>query len=157
MKLIFKQKAFSFLDSYNIFDENEQVVFTVKSRFSIGRHFQVYNSKGRMVGELRQRLISLMPTFAIFIKGIFAGYVKKEFSFFKPTYIVDYLDWYVAGNLFEWDYTIKKETGEVIATIQKELFKFTDTYVIDVVDEEDALPAVMLVLAIDAEKDQRDN
>ncbi len=157
MKLIFKQKAFSFLDSYNIIDENEQIVFTVKSKLSLGKHFQVFNSKGKMVGELRQKLLALMPTFAIFLKGSFAGYVKREFSFFKNTYIVDYLDWSVAGNLFEWDYTITKETGELVARITKELFKFTDTYTIDVVDETDAIPALMLVLAIDAEKDQRDN
>ena len=157
MKLIFKQKAFSFLDSYDIFDENDQVVFTVKSRLCIGRHLQVYDTKGKLVGDLKQKIFALMPTFAITLQGVFAGYVKKQFSFFKPTYIIDYLDWMVAGNLFEWDYTITKETGEVIATISKQLFKLTDTYTIDVANEEDILPAVMLVLAIDAEKDQRED
>ena len=34
----------------------------------------------------------------------------------------------------------------------KEIFNFTDTYVIDVKDPENALNALMFVLAIDAEK-----
>lgn len=37
----------------------------------------------------------------------------------------------------------------------KELFHWTDTYVIDVADEENALYALMVVLAIDAEKCSR--
>ena len=39
----------------------------------------------------------------------------------------------------------------------KELFHWTDTYVIDVVNPADALQALMLVLAIDAEKCSRDH
>ena len=39
--------------------------------------------------------------------------------------------------------------------ISKELFNWTDTYVIDVANSNDALTALMLVLAIDAEKCSR--
>ena len=39
--------------------------------------------------------------------------------------------------------------------VSKELFHWTDTYVIDVADEENALYALMVVLAIDAEKCSR--
>ena len=42
--------------------------------------------------------------------------------------------------------------GRTIATITKEMIHWTDTYVIDVREEEHALFALMLVLAIDAEK-----
>ena len=42
-----------------------------------------------------------------------------------------------------------------MATVSKELFHWTDTYVIDVVEEQDALYALMIVLAIDAEKCSR--
>lgn len=44
-----------------------------------------------------------------------------------------------------------------VATIGKELFHWTDTYVIDVADPADALHALMVVLAIDAEKCSRNN
>jgi uncharacterized protein YxjI len=40
--------------------------------------------------------------------------------------------------------------------VSKELFNWTDTYVIDVENPQDALGALMLVLAIDAEKCSRD-
>ena len=48
-------------------------------------------------------------------------------------------------------------TGETVAVITKELFNWTDTYSIDVARPENALCALMLVLAIDAEKGSRNN
>ena len=45
--------------------------------------------------------------------------------------------------------------GRMIAYVSKQLFNFTDTYVIDVEDPQNALCALMLVLAIDAEKCSR--
>ena len=55
----------------------------------------------------------------------------------------------------EWDYTIVSASRGTVATIGKELFRWTDTYVIDVADPADALHALMVVLAIDAEKCSR--
>ena len=42
-----------------------------------------------------------------------------------------------------------------MAAISKELFQWTDTYAIDVPDPDNALCALMVVLAIDAEKCSR--
>ena len=36
MKLLFKQRLFSWLDSYDIYDENEQTVYVVKGQLAIG-------------------------------------------------------------------------------------------------------------------------
>jgi uncharacterized protein YxjI len=55
----------------------------------------------------------------------------------------------------EWDYSICGADGTQRAVISKELFNWTDTYSIDVASESDALPALALVIAIDAEKEQR--
>ena len=44
-----------------------------------------------------------------------------------------------------------------VATVTKEIWNWTDTYVIDVTNPDDALCALMLVLAIDAEKCSREN
>ena len=55
----------------------------------------------------------------------------------------------------EWEYNILNRSSNLIASISKELFHMTDTYVIDVRDSENALDALMFVLAIDAEKCSR--
>ena len=37
MKLLFRQRAFSWFDSYDIYDENENTVYVVKGQLSWGR------------------------------------------------------------------------------------------------------------------------
>ena len=59
------------------------------------------------------------------------------------------------GDFLGWDYSARCGDYEVLS-VSKELFNWTDTYVIDVADPQDALGALMLVLAIDAEKCSRD-
>ena len=83
------------------------------------------------------------------------GEIKREFTFFRPSYNIDFNGWHIDGNFFEWDYTISDASGAMVAQISKELFNFTDTYVIDVADSNNALYALMVVLAIDAEKCSR--
>ena len=61
----------------------------------------------------------------------------------------------VSGSFLEWDYNIINKTGATVAVIKKELFNFTDTYSIETVNDADALYALMVTLAIDAEKCSR--
>ena len=95
------------------------------------------------------------PKFEIYKGGTYVGCLYKEFSFLTPRYNIDYNGWHIDGTMMEWDYSILDYSGYPIASISKELFHMTDTYVIDVNDPENALDALMFVLAIDAEKCSR--
>lgn len=44
MKLLFKQRIFSWLDSYDIYDENGDTVYTVKGQLSLGHKLFIYNN-----------------------------------------------------------------------------------------------------------------
>ena len=68
-----------------------------------------------------------------------------------PDGLLDCNGWDVHGHFMEWDYDITC-AGRTVATVSKEIFNWTDTYIIDKTDPTDALCALMLVLAIDAEK-----
>lgn len=57
--------------------------------------------------------------------------------------------------MLEWDYSIIDNSGNNVAVISKEIFNFTDTYSIEVANDNDALYALMVTLAIDAEKCSR--
>ena len=61
------------------------------------------------------------------------------------------------GNFFEWDYNIVSKSGAIVAEIRKELLNFTDTYSIETADDNHALYALMITLAIDAGKYSRNN
>jgi len=94
----------------------------------------------------------LLPKFEIYKNNEYIGCLSKELSFFAPHYNIDYNGWHIDGTITEWNYTIVDESYVTVAIIRKEIFNFTDTYVIDVKDVENALDALMFVLAIDAEK-----
>lgn len=155
MKLLFKQRAFSWFDSYDVYDEAGNTVFTVKGQMSWGKCLKIFDADDKEVATVQQKVFSWLPTFEVYIGDNYAGCVTKEFSFFAPRFTIDYMGWEVEGHYFEWDYEIYDSTGDCKAVISKELWNWTDTYVIDVRDKEDALPALALVIAIDAEKEQR--
>ena len=157
MKLLFKQRLFSWLDSYDIFDENNNTVFTVKGQLAFGHRLNVFDSLGNHIATLQQKILTLLPKFDIYIGENLAGTISREFTLFKPKYNIDFLGWHIEGNLFEWEYSVFNSSGEIIASVSKELFNWTDTYSININNPDDALPALMLVLAIDAEKCSRDD
>ena len=155
MKLLFKQRFFSWFDSYDIFNEAGETVFTVKGQLSWGHCLKIYDAAGREVGTVKERIFTFLPKFEMYIGDSYVGCISKEFSFFKPRFHIDYNGWQVEGDFFEWDYNILGGAGRPVATVSKQLWQWTDTYVIDVFDTKDALSALMLVLAIDAEKCSR--
>ena len=83
------------------------------------------------------------------------GTITKDFTLFRPAFEIDCNNWQIQGDFMEWDYDILDKFGNSVASISKELFNWTDTYVIDVPDPDNALYALMVVLAIDAEKCSR--
>ena len=157
MKLLFKQRFFSWLDSYDIFDEYGETVFTVEGKLSWGHRLHILDRNGRHIGTVQQRVLTLTPKFELYEGEECLGTLEKEFfTFFRPKYYIDFNGWQIEGNFLEWDYAINDANGIPVATVSKELFNWTDTYMIDVIDPNDALRALMVVLAIDAEKCSRD-
>ena len=157
MKLLFKQRMFSWFDSYDVYNTFEETVFTVKGKLSWGHCFKIFNANNIEVGTVKQKIISFLPRFEIYNSQGYLGCIKREFTFFRPRYTVDFMGWRVEGSFMEWDYNIIDGNGQIIATVSKELLNWTDTYSIDVYNPDDALFALMLVVAIDAEKCSRDN
>ena len=155
MKLLFKQRLFSWLDSYDVYDEAGNTVYTVQGQLSWGHCLKIFDNREREIGTVRERVLTLLPKFEMYLEDRYIGCVSKEFTFFFPKFHIDCNGWQVDGDLFEWDYRILSQEGRLIADVSKELWNWTDTYVMDVKDPEDALRVLMLVIAIDAEKCSR--
>ena len=156
MKLYFKQRMFSWFDSYDIYhmDDSGAVAFTVEGKLAWGHCLHILDPMGRHIATVKQQVFTFLPKFDLYIGEQCVGTVCKEFTFLRPSFTLDCKGWRVEGSFMEWDYTIQ-DGPRTVASISKELFNWTDTYVIDVVEEQDALYALMIVLAIDAEKCSR--
>lgn len=157
MKMLFKQRFSAWFDKIDIFDEAGNILYTVRGKFSWGKHLTVFDASGNEVGFIKEKVWTWKPEYNIFIGGSPVGSIYKEFTFGRPKFTTDFNGWQVEGNFFEHDYGVFNISGQRIATVTQKLLNWTDTYVIDVVNSADALYVLMLVLAIDANKATRNN
>ncbi len=137
MKLLFKQRFFSWFDSYDIYYESGETAYEVKGQLSWGHCLKIFDPSGNEVGTVKERVFTFLPAFELYAGNEFLGSIRKEFSLFTPRY------------------NIVNTYGTTVATVSKELLNWTDTYVLDVANPNDALYVLMFVLAIDAEKCSR--
>lgn len=151
MQLYIRQRFFSWTDSYDVYDETGKARYEVKAELlTFGHQIHVYEkATGRELGAIHQRLFTFLPQFDIVIDGQVRGTVRKEFTLFHPCYNVDYRGWEVEGDFMGWDYRVMSG-GRRVMTISKELFNWTDTYVLRYDNPADEMPGLLLVIAIDA-------
>ena len=57
MKLLFKQRAFTWFDSYDIFDEAGDTVYTVQGRLAWGHRLEISDAAGNYLGQVRQEVL----------------------------------------------------------------------------------------------------
>ena len=76
MKLVLKQRLFSWFDSYDVCDEYGNAVFSVKGRLAWGHLLEIYDNMGNKVGVLKEKVLKLFPTFEIYIGGEYMGCIK---------------------------------------------------------------------------------
>ena len=155
MKLLFKQRIFSWFDSYDIYNEAGETVYTVKGELAWGHLLRIYDAGGNELGLIKEKVFTWLPRFEMYLGNRYIGCISKEFTFFKPKFNIDCNGWQVDGDWLEWDYTVLNRAGQSVAGVSKEIWNWADTYIIDVYNPQDALCALMLVLAIDAEKCSR--
>ena len=155
MKLLFRQRMFSWFDSYDVFYESGAVAYTVEGKFGWGHKLHILDGSGRHIATMQERVFRFFPTFELYIGEEYVGCIRKELSLFRPRYTVECAGWTVDGDFFEWDYRIVAPDGTTVTKVSKELFRFTDTYTIDVGQPQSELLSLLVVLAIDAEKCSR--
>lgn len=150
MKLLIKQRVFSWTDSYDIYGEDGTAKYYVKAEFfSFGHQLHVYDRNQNEIAIIHERLLTFLPVFEVESGGRTVGSIKKQFSFFAPKYEIDYNGWRVEGDFLGWNYDVYSGCSPVIH-ISKELLHWGDTYVIDFANPADELDGLLLVIAIDA-------
>lgn len=150
MKLLIKQRVFSWKDSYDVYDEFGNVKYIVKGElFSLGHQLHVYDAHERELGVIHEKVFKLLPAFEIEVGGRMKGTIQQKFSFFKSNYEIAYNGWRVEGDFLGWNYDVYEGCSSIMH-ISKELFRWGDTYVIEYGNREHELDGLLLVIAIDA-------
>ena len=152
MKLIFKQRFMTWLDSYDIYDEAGKTVYTVNGEMSWTKLMHVRGANGGYLASIRRKGWTFHPVFEIYIGPDYAGQIRRTGASTHPHYEIDFRGWQADGDLWGFDYAISDGAGNPVAIVSKERYKLTDTYVIDVADPDDSLSALLLVLCVDMDK-----
>ena len=68
MKLLFKQRFFSWFDSYDIYNEAGEIVYTVKGQLAWGHCLKIFDAAGEEIGTVKERVLTFLPKFEIYLE-----------------------------------------------------------------------------------------
>lgn len=152
--LYIKQKVFSLIDRFKVFDEGQNLQYEAKGKFfTLNSQKDLYR-----VGEqtklftIKQKILTFVPTYYLYNaedKEV-AKLAQQLFVFFGTKYqlVVDNKRFSIDGDLFSHQYDIKDEDG-VIVSIRKKWISWGDTYEVSILDTFDEGLAISIVLMID--------
>ena len=157
MKLLIEEKIFTWSDRFTVKDEAGNDRYYVEGElFSWGKKLHLTDLNGRELTYIEQKLFSFFPSYRIYRGEREVAEVVKEFSFFRSAYTVEGLGWSVEGDFFDHEYEIL-DGERTVASVSKEWFTFGDAYEIEIADGLDPIPALAVVLVIDACIDNANN
>jgi uncharacterized protein YxjI len=151
MKYEIKQKIFSFGDKFIIRDEIESPRYAVRGQiFSFGKKLSIEDLDGNELVYIEQKLFKFLPEYNIYIKGEQVATVKKEFTFFAPRFNIESNmgNYDMQGEIFSHEFEILKGY-DVVASVSKQWFSFSDTYGVDISENENQAFMLALVIVID--------
>jgi uncharacterized protein YxjI len=153
MRYVMRQKLLSLADNFTIKNEQEQDVFLVKGKlFSFGDKLSFQDLAGNELAFIEQRLLNWSPTYELWKQGELLAVVKRElFSFIHHRFTVDVPgpnDLEAEGDFLDHEYTIARG-DQVVATVSKRWFSWTDTYGVEVGDGQDDVLVLATAVVVD--------
>jgi uncharacterized protein YxjI len=153
MRYQMRQRLFSFGDDFYIKDASGRDVFFVDGKaFSFGDQLSFQDLAGNELAYIQQRVLSWGPTYEIHMGGELRALVKKElFTLFNCRFTVDVPgpdDLEAEGDFFDHEYTFRRG-GRPVAAVSKAWFSWTDSYGVEIEEEEDDVLILASTVVID--------
>ena len=119
---------------------------------SFGHQLTFRDMSGNELAFIKQKIFSWGPTYEIYRDGQLFAIVKKElFSFFKHVFTVDVPgpdDLVAEGNFWEVEFIFSRGERQV-AVVSRQWFSWTDTYGVEIVENEDDVLILASAIVID--------
>ena len=147
-----KEKFWTIGAKFTITDRNDIPKFQVVGEaFSWGDKLSFQDMNENEVGFINQRLMSWMPTYEISIGGEPFAVLKKEFSWFKQKFVLDVPgpnDYTIDGSFWRHDFVFTR-AGKTVAKANKDYWKWTDSYGVEIGSRENVVAILASCIAID--------
>ena len=151
MKLALKQKVFSLKEAFTVMNEDGDPIYQVAGKLiSVGHKLTVRDMDDQEVAYIHQKALALVPKYFIEIAGGDEVELKGHITLLKPHYTLEAEggDWEIRGDFLSHEYEMKRGK-EVVATVTRQWLSWGDSYLLDVPNDEDAVTALCVMLAID--------
>lgn len=151
MRYLIKEKIFSFADRFTIEDNQGYPRYEVVGKLlSLGNKLKLYNKTGEELIYIEQKIFRFLPEYLIYRNGNIVGRIKKELTFLKPRFNIEssYGNFTLDGDVFHHEFNISKD-GNPIAWISKKWISLSDTYTVDILEEEDHSFILAIIIVLD--------
>jgi len=152
MKYRMREKIWSLGDSFTIQDEDGRDVFQVRGRaFSWGDKLSFQDLEGRELAFISQKLLSFKPRYELYRDGALFAEIVKEFSWLRKRFTLDVPgpnDYSIEGSFWDHEFVFHR-AGVEVARASKSYLSWTDSYGVDIADQEDAVAILATCVVID--------
>ena len=155
MKFHIKERAWTLREEFIVRDQGGHPVFKVKGKFfHIGDNLLVIDLASREeVAHIKQKVIALTPHYEIYKDGAhWASLHEKLLHLFGERFKIKLENgevYHIQGNIFNWDFTVSNNQGDLLAQIGKKISLFEDSYGVDIAQNVDVPLIISLAIAIE--------
>ena len=150
MILFFESRLTSWASRFDVYTEDGEVFCQVCGKIAAAKKFLILDAEGNQIGEVRETLLSVPSKFQLMKDDTVLSSVKKG-GLFRSGYTADN-GWSVEGKTKEWNWTVRKSDGTEAVRLSRVLPGAPGRNGMVVAEDADPLLAVMMVVAIDAER-----
>jgi uncharacterized protein YxjI len=161
MRYHLKERAWSLTEDFVIRDDAGNPVFEVRGKFfHIGDNLMMYDRySGQELVQIRQQIFSLMPHYEIYRSDQLWATMHEQFALFGERFKVEGSNgivFHVNGNVWNWNFSVSDNNGNLIAQIGREFSLFRDSYAVDVAQGVDAPFVIALTIVIEMVKEHHE-
>ncbi len=152
MKFHIKERAWTLREEFIVRDQGGTPVFKVTGKFfHIGDNLVIHElGTGAEVAHIKQKILALTPHYEIYSQGAhWASMHEKLLHLFGERFQIKLeggSTLHIDGNIWNWNFSVSDEQGNLLAQISKRLSLFRDSYAVDIAQNVNV--PLMIALAI---------
>lgn len=147
MKYIYRLNKDQLFNSCCLYDENDQLVYTLKQKvLALGERYRYYDCNDNEVGLIKQ---SFFHGFEIYNYGVKVAELKRlvGFSFKKRFQLMDY-GWIIESNFWGNKYFVRDSNNNLIMDVWVKFLALPDLIEVNVYDNENTFVCLLCAMAL---------
>lgn len=148
--LYLSTKVFTFHKASTIVDDNDNVVYTTKSKFfTLHDRTWIYDASGKEVAYIFRKFFTIHERRIVeMTNGTKFELSNELFHLIKDITDIEGLGWKLEGNIVALNFTIKDESGKLLALIGQKVLSIHDKYSVEIYDESKQDEIVTILISL---------